>query len=63
MEILAALALIRQLAVGIRNAVAAGKTTVSENDIDLAVLEIDKNDADLTAAIERAQARTLDPGP
>lgn len=62
MEVIAAIALIRQLAVGIGNAIAAGKSTVSEADLDAALSEIDANDAELSAAIARAKARSAGGG-
>lgn len=62
MEILAAIALIRELIAGVSNAIASGSSTVSEADLDKAFGEIDENDAALSAAIARAKARRNPPG-
>lgn len=52
-----ALAFGMQLFQGIRNAIEAGRTEVSEEDIDTAMDELEASDDRLTGAIERARAR------
>ena len=57
MTIAAGLALAMQLLQGIRNAAAAGRTEISEGDIDRAVAELDANDAKISDALERKRKR------
>ena len=52
-----AVILAAKLAVGIANARAAGRTTIEEADVDIALEDIEDGDADLSAAIQRAAAR------
>lgn len=57
MEVLAAIALVSKLVMGIRNAIVAGSSTVSESDIDAALAEIAASDDRLSDAIRRARER------
>ena len=41
----------------VKDAVAAGKTDITEEQLDAALSELDKGDEDLSAAIARARAR------
>ena len=60
MTIVQAIALITQLAAGVREAIAAGRQEVSEEDLDRALREIQVSDDALSAAIERARQREAD---
>lgn len=53
----AAIALIAELAFGVKNAIDAGRETVSEDDLDKALDRLDDNDDEITRAIERRRAR------
>ena len=57
MEVIAALAFAKQLITGIGNAVAAGRSDVSDDDLDAALDELGASDQRLTDAIARARER------
>ena len=57
MTTLAAISLIAELTLGVKNAIAAGRADVSEDDLDKALDKLEDNDNEITRAIERRRQR------
>lgn len=57
MNPIAAIALGLKIVEAARDALAAGRTEITDEQLDAAFAEIAESDAQLTAAIERARAR------
>lgn len=63
MGIAEAIALALGLLSGVRNAVNAGTAELSEDDVDLALAELEAGDSAISDAIARARARREAGGP